>query len=208
MGKVNSMTKQNIKIILLNGPGRSGKDTAANFLEENYNSSDYVGYLAHKIKFASPLKNATHKLFGLDVEEDHFEDTKEEPMDCFNGMSPRQAYIHVDKILKGMFGEAYLGTIMVNRMDLFCEGTRHNVFFVSDCGFVREADPLIESFGKENLLLVRLYRDGYTFKGDSRDYIMLDGVKMVTVNNKYLPTFKKDLKDRVDSWLYHRLKYA
>jgi hypothetical protein len=41
---------------------------------------------------------------------------------------------------------------------------------------------VVDRFGANNVLLVRLTRDGYTFAGDSRGYIELPGVRTVEMN--------------------------
>ena len=73
------MTNKLPKIILLSGPKRSGKDTFANYLQQNY---DY-----HHLKITSKLKDCIKNLF--DLEEEHFEQKKEELIPNWN-TTPRR----------------------------------------------------------------------------------------------------------------------
>ena len=57
---------------------------------------------------------------------------------------------------------------------------------VSDSGFDYEAEPVVRHFGAEHTFLVRLYRSGCDFKGDSRGYISLShlGVREIEYQNQ------------------------
>jgi hypothetical protein len=48
---------------------------------------------------------------------------------------------------------------------------------------MEEAGPVVEAFGKENTLLVRTYRPGYDFTGDSRSYLPDVGIANYDVQN-------------------------
>jgi hypothetical protein len=87
------------KIVLLNGPPGSGKDTLGN------HAADYIPY-ANTYKFAEAVKLGTHALYGMPgLPRDWFETTKEIPQACFDGLTPRQAYIHYsEKVVKPIFG--------------------------------------------------------------------------------------------------------
>lgn len=53
----------------------------------------------------------------------------------------------------------------------------------SDSGFQSEMEPLIEQFGIDNVVLVRLNRDGYDFSGDSRSYLEpVEGQPFISVD--------------------------
>tara|TARA_B100000029_G_scaffold454054_1_gene480271 strand:- start:885 stop:1469 length:585 start_codon:yes stop_codon:yes gene_type:complete len=73
------MTNKLPKIILLSGLKRSGKDTFANYLHNNY---DY-----HHLKITSKLKDCIKLLFGL--EDEDFEQKKEELNPNWNTTSRR-----------------------------------------------------------------------------------------------------------------------
>ena len=72
-----------IKVVLFNGAPRSGKDTAANLVTAHLDLT-HPDLVARPIKYATPLKRATHEMFGLsNIDENHFEDSKDEPNEAF-----------------------------------------------------------------------------------------------------------------------------
>lgn len=200
------------RVILLNGPPESGKDTAAEMLK------DELGWPAWVEKFARPVKEGCHGLFGI-VDEvgrvlrhDAFEKVKNEPNYEFMGMSPRQAYIwYSEEVMKPKFGQAIFGNMavinMLKKLNEFRESVRRGVvvdstpyFLISDSGFQSETDPVVTAFGACNVLLIRLYRDGKTFASDSRSYIEPPMVRKVDVVNCGTGDFKKKLSDVVAAW--------
>lgn len=172
-----------IKIFLLNGPPGSGKDTAAEHLEKSYQNAKLV-------KFATPLKLAAAAIyFGGDMEEFKKHDTYEEkgkPKQVFFGKTCREVQIAIsEEFLKIFHDEKIFGKILSNEILRLNEKEGINTFFVSDSGFREEAEVLVQIFGHRNVNLIRIKREGYTFEGDSRDYINLDdlGVNTFDVNN-------------------------
>lgn len=164
-------------IVLLNGPPRSGKDTLANQLVERFGFRHF--------KITAKWKERVHALYGLDPKQyphDFFEKVKDEPNALFHGSSPRRAYIDVwENYFKHAHGEEVLMDWLINEIDN-CED---HLIVISDVGFDREAKYLFEYYGKQ-ALLIKVFRNGYTFAGDSRDYVKRDSAKT------YLA------KDRVD----------
>lgn len=158
-----------MKILFLNGPPRSGKDTAAEYLHLHYD--------AYKVKFAKALKEGTHALFGLGaLPDDHFENAKNKPNAIFFGMSPRQAYIHVsENLVKPVMGSRFFGKVALETIKR-AESDGHDLVVISDSGFADEAQPIIEYYGQGSTYLLRILADkrGCTFDGDSRSYIKLD----------------------------------
>ena len=97
------------RIIFLNGPPRSGKDYAGNFLKDEMPH-------AFVAKFAAILKERVHTIYGLECElglvrpHDFFEDYKDEPLDEFEGLTPRAAYIGFsERYIKPMHGDKQFG---------------------------------------------------------------------------------------------------
>lgn len=172
-------------VVFLNGPPRSGKDTAGNIIT----NAVHGGRTA---KFAHVLKVATHALFaslqGRQVELDkhgygvgHFEELsndatyeycKGDPRPEFFGKTPREAYIAVSELLcKPLFGSDFFGRRLADHIILNPDVP---VWAITDSGFVDEALPIINAVGRHNCTLVRMHRTGATFTGDSRGYIDLD----------------------------------
>lgn len=159
-----------MRILLLNGPKRSGKDTTANFLAARVEGGVRIGIADH-------LKRVSHIMAfgpaGYAMDPNHFDAVKEIPHPAFAGMSPRQFYIHVsERVLKPLYGEDYFGNRFVDAVEAArAEGAK--VVFVPDSGFREEAEPVVRKYGVENVRLVRVHREGCTYEGDSRKYIAL-----------------------------------
>lgn len=152
------------KIILLNGPPGCGKDTAAQAIVLN------TVYGGRHMKFATPLKEGTHAMYGMvGAHRDHFEAVKDMPRPEFFGQTPRQAYIKAsEEWMKPSFGKDIYTKLAIQAIKKEPHG---RLFVFSDCGFREEVLPLIEWARPENVLLIRLHREGCTFDGDSREYV-------------------------------------
>lgn len=169
-----------MKVILLNGPPRCGKDTAGEILARHG---------AYVTKFAKRLKEMVHRAFGV-VEDTRcpaphyaFETEKDEPQEEFYGATPRNAYIHFSEgCLKPLLGERIFGELVAEELGELelCTARPVNLVAVTDSGFKAEAEVLIE---KHDCVLVRLHRDGCSFDGDSRGYLALPGVETHDIVN-------------------------
>jgi hypothetical protein len=114
-------------------------------------------------------------------------------------LSLRQAMIYISEIIcKPRFGSDYYG---VARAKAIQDG---EVATDSSTGFIEELPPLIERLGQENILLIRVHREGATFEGDSRNYIP-DGVIDNTVDVQsvygYLDEYLETVEKIVDKFL-------
>lgn len=152
------------KIVLLNSPPSGGKDTAANYLITKYNN-------VKTDKFARVLKERTHALYGFNNRpHNYYEDVKGIASEDFYGLTPRQAYINVSELyFKPVHGNDIFGKILADELDKY----DWEINVISDSGFKEEAEVLIKKYGKENIILIRIIRPGFTFAGDSRNYIDL-----------------------------------
>ena len=168
------------KIILLNGPPRSGKDTMAELIATQK-------YFCKVEKFAKPIKLAVAAIFfGGDYERFAFFDTaemKDVPHEVFLGKTCREVQIAVsESFLKPFYQDKHVfGKLLVSRLT---QGGPPTVL-VSDSGFREEAEELVNKFGADKIKLVRIKREGYTYAGDSRSYIDLSdlGVDTLEVEN-------------------------
>lgn len=101
-------------------------------------------------------------------------------------LSIRQAMIYVSEILcKPRFGSDYFGRVRADKVGnssswLHIDDSA-SAFNVGGTIVCDEVPPLIEQLGQENVLLIRIHREGFTFEGDSREYIP-DGVVDNTVD--------------------------
>ena len=186
--------KVQVKVVFVNGPPCSGKDTVGDILFRCGSGRRLAQ------KFAMEVKERTHAAFrivdktGRPVPHDYFEKQKEVPLDCFLGLSPRQAYIEFsERFYKPLFGERIFGTLLARRLELTLLAASKQKFFrhvpdaftITDSGFAEEAVPVVRMFDAENCTLIRVHREGCNFDSDSRSYIDLSslGVKTVDVEN-------------------------
>lgn len=147
---------------IFNGPPGSGKDEACYFLKVNH---------AYKhLQFKDQLFIDTAEHFGVSLNwfmSDYNNRTlKETPRPELDGMSKRQALIHVsENIIKPKYGKEYFGAKTAEKIDPSID------YCFSDGGFVEEIHPLINRIGRDKICIVQLYRTGCSFSSDSRNYI-------------------------------------
>lgn len=152
------------KIILLNGPAGSGKDTIADHLVQEYPC------MFSKQSFKESLYELTAGYFGVSlgyiIEQNSDRVTKETPNKFLGGKTPREALIYASEdVYKPRYGKSVFGQKAKQRL----VQSMTNVF--SDSGFIEEAEPLLEQVGTDNMICVQIERDGCSFENDSRDYV-------------------------------------
>ena len=153
------------KIILVNGPPSSGKDTLADYMERAFG--------AEHIKFAAPMYNAIPQLFNLSplTWKILYEEAKEIPQKSLGNHSPREAMIWLsEQAMKPHFGIDIFGKLLANSLPRY----EKELFVISDSGFAPEAQVVLDGLGPDRILLLRLQRQGCDFSQDSRSYINLD----------------------------------
>jgi hypothetical protein len=153
------------QIFLLNGPPSSGKDSLANHMAK-------LNSLFAIDKMAYPLKQANKMLFSLtDAEYDEYESNavlKNTPQERFYGKSYRDIQIELsEKFIKVYYDDEFFGKSLASRI----KQSPKEKFLVPDSGFSGEAKALIREFGAENVILIKLFREGFGYSGDSRNYI-------------------------------------
>lgn len=198
------------KIIFFNGPPSSGKDTSADFIHGRLGSSVY------RYKMALPLKESCHKMLGLEGSLEELEPLKELPIKFLvqsgvignfvpnklvketGEMTLRQFYIHFsENVMKPMFGDDVFGRIAVEYLSR-CDTP---IATISDSGFALEAMPIINYFGAENIRLVRVFRPGKTFAGDSRNYVELPVETIDLHNTGSLAEFESTLFNALEKFI-------
>lgn len=155
------------KIIILNAPPGSGKDTIGR--EIYVQTGGQVKLLSFKAPMfeiaRAMLGNKRYEMF-LKAYEDR--KRKESPQAFLNGKTPREFMIWISEdVIKPAFGSGYFGI----RLGELAKDAGRDVV-VTDGGFEREVVELI-ALGHE-VKLCRLHRDGFTFAGDSRDYVSIN----------------------------------
>lgn len=166
------------KIIFLNGPPRSGKDTLGLKLAL---SVPWV----RLYKLISPAEDFVRAVWRIPKEDFHVyrEAHKNEPLSMFAGQSLREVFIRFsEQFMKPQFGSGIFGQLALRRLGQLAD---LEVLVVTDSGFVEEAIPLATHYGVSNCLKVELEREGCSFKGDSRSYWPpLPGMASVRIRNE------------------------
>lgn len=161
-------------IYIFNGPPGAGKDEACIFFKEK-------GF--KHLSFKYELFKQVFLYFNIDKEwfmngYDNRE-TKEQPEERLQGMSRRQAMIHVSEdIIKPKYGKEFFGQQLASQLK------QEEYYCVSDGGFSEELHPIINTIGAENILIVQLGRNGYDFSSDSRRYFDGELVEEYILENK------------------------
>lgn len=178
-------------VVILNGPPNSGKDVGAAHL-----AAKNIGV---KKEFKESLIRIAKSVFSLTDEQ--WDDlskrkNKETPSDLLMGMSPRDALIFISEdVVKPAYGDAFFGQ---RARDSLVDGV--NIF--SDGGFQEEVAAVVESVGRDNILVVRIHRDGCSFANDSRSYLPDNTCTTVVdlQNNGTLEDFLDTLEHVVCVW--------
>lgn len=168
------------KIILLNGPARSGKDFAAAHLMTAIKDDEPV-----HLKLSTPLKMMASEMLAESNE--YLETVKEQTLPI--GLSYRHVQIMLFESIAAAFTKSWLGDTMARKIAKMND----NTFIVSDAGRDEEIEPLIRQFGAKNILVVHIFRNGCSFDNDIRYYITNPRVKRVTLHNDGTDNFKTQL---------------
>lgn len=172
-----------MRILLLNGPPRCGKDTIASILKSH--SPSFV----HQEKFAQPMKRVVPLIYSvtLDHWNNHLDTAANKDLPCseFYGKTPREVQIALsEEYLKPLHSKTIFGQLLIRRLHMVLGGMA-DCAVISDSGFFEEAAQVVEEFGAENVQLWRIHREGCDFSKDSRNYVQLKdlGVREYDITN-------------------------
>lgn len=190
---------QSKTVVIMNGPPSCGKDTAAKYLSEVH------GFIHLEMK--APLRKIAHAIVAMhsdftiprDVIKfcDYVElDTERKSTmksECF-GRKPngdcrtwREFLIHIsENVCKPIFDPFVFARAALKSIH---ESKSQKIVF-SDGGFQEEVD-FISSDPSVSLHVVHLFRDGCTFKGDSRSYVEHENVIACTNNAELSDLYRK-----------------
>ena len=180
------------RVIFFNGPPRSGKDTAVDYLVRTR--------LWAPFRMSQPLKDAVHAFYGLDNDAQRtVESFKDAPFDVFFHKTYRQEQISLSEDwAKQRHGDDVFGQLAARRVAKMAT----HVALCSDSGFAAEAEPILKLLQPGHALLVRVHRKDCTFDNDSRSYITLPDVATVDVmNHTSLAEYHNNIDTVVDGWL-------
>lgn len=186
-----------MKLILLNGPPQSGKDTARLAIE----SGDKVPFTFHA-KFSMPIKRAFAGMMDVPCDQDgivyQYEVEKDKPIPVLDGIlggnSFRQWQINFSEyFMKPLYGEDIFARLLLTEL----EEQQPDCVIVSDCGFQVEVDYLCTRLPIEAVYLVQIWRDGTSFTGDSRQWVTptFPTTKFLKVVNDDKAKFEQDMID-------------
>lgn len=154
------------KIIILNGPAGVGKDTIGNALAKDYNCN-LVSFKRPMFEIAASVLGV--KAFNKFMKAYNDRDQKEKPQGFLGGKTCREFMIWIsESVAKPLLGDRQFGKLMSEHLNMVDEGF---TFVCTDGGFPDEVIQLVED--GHDVTLVRLFMDGKTFAGDSRDYIRI-----------------------------------
>jgi hypothetical protein len=156
-------------VVILNGPPNSGKDAIAKALA---NWCNVVHLEMKECMFSIALATS-----GV-TEKDWYQrynnrELKEEPWSILGGLSQRQFMIKIsEEWMKPLFGKDVFGVRAAEsaRQKIWTTQGKYAVVF-TDGGFKEELDAMVRTLGEDNVLLVRVHRDGTNFDNDSRNYL-------------------------------------
>lgn len=159
-----------MNIIILNGPPFSGKDTLGNRLLDNIKNSIHVRFKDVLYAFAcEQYKLPLHTVIEVcnDVS------NKDKPSPLFNGLSPRDALIDIsENQIKPKYGAGGVAEILCDMLEVTEEIDQDTTLIFTDGGFEVEVEVLMRRLkvAREDLIVIRLVKDGCTYEGDSRSY--------------------------------------
>lgn len=164
-----------MKLIITNGPPRSGKDTLCNLIRENITDQDLI-----PLSYKKTLYVGVARRYGLSVEAvfQMNADTliKDEPSPLFEGKSVRQALIYEsEEVIKKELGPqgVAIQTFKLLEEEYGKERLKDAVLYCSDGGFNSELNAAYDFFGigVEDVYIIRMLREGCSFEGDSREFL-------------------------------------
>lgn len=191
-----------MKLILVNGPPYSGKDTVANHICESFHPD------VRHFRFKTILYRAVSMFYGLSYDKvlelcTAGPEIKDVAHPLFKGKSPRQALIHISEtVMKPNFGDDIVSNLtaidITNAADQ-CDGKF--IAVMSDCGFPAEVEQMKNLLGlsRKDVYVIRVERNGCSYEGDSRTY--LPDPDLTIFNNSSLGELKAAVYYSVGNFL-------
>lgn len=191
---MNKYFRMSPKIIAICGVMRSGKDTIANHLVENY------GY--ENVKIADTLKRVVSILFGFS--HDQIEGNAKDKVDDHWGITPRAAMqffgteimqYQIQRLCPDIGRTFWMSSLCAKLNAL----PKDKQFVISDLRFVHEYEYLVKTFGIENVYVMKVSRTNLPLNVgcqhvSERDYEAIpENIKIC--NDDTLPSLYKKIDD-------------
>ncbi len=155
-----------MKVVLFNGPRKSGKDTLAQAFANRIDHRVPVSCM----KMATPMHEAALAEYDLGP---HmvaaFESVKDEPQPQLGGKTPRKVYIDYGNNLRAKHGPDVLGNMWIERVADIVNHERGWIL-VPDVRFQPEVNAAVRIAGASNVMLMYVVRTGCTWDGDIGRY--------------------------------------
>lgn len=187
-----------MKVILLNGPPRVGKDSVGRAIYRQLGGSDRHSHVRIEA-LAAPMREVAHVI--TNTVKSNYETTKDLPVPHLNHStgndSIREFMIGFsERCIKPRYGKDFWARLLLQRL-----ASPPNYLIITDAGFIDEYMALTESAGIGNVLVVHLSRRGFDWKNDSRGYIKppLGYVKPLEVNNYLVEESAEEIVQYVQS---------
>lgn len=173
------------KIILFNGPPKSGKDHATRVVMKALEDEEVI-----HLRLSQPLKDIAASYFGIDPK---ILEANKDAIFPTKDLSYRNAQIALFGAISQVFGPAWLGEIIKNKIAAIPDAT----IVISDVGRASDITSLVRFVGANNILVIQLYRRGYTFTNDTRGYVTIPNVKHEMIVNDGNDLFDIEVTDTV-----------
>lgn len=148
-----------MKVILINGPPRSGKDTLANSLVDLLGATSEITTFKEEILTQLSLESLFAKS-PYESDQEFYERTKDS--------TPKLRALliaYAEKCIKPIFGQDYFAKQAVLQLKRLA-ALGHSVVVIPDLGFIEEYQTVKEAF--PDTLVVKMQREGFNFSKDSR----------------------------------------
>lgn len=181
------------------GPPHCGKDSIARTIAEMITAHDLPIFNIDVVimSLAKPMRKIGMEFLGLDSADDEaYEDAKQRHHALLRHREPRPGLSHQqdslrefmiwlsEKAIKPRYGFDFWARKM--KWDLDGIWKTHCLVLVPDIGFQSEVDFFTKELGEDNVTIAQVMREGCTFSGDSRSYILSDKSNLSLMNNMSL----------------------
>lgn len=184
-----------MKVILLNGPTGSGKDTTAAYLKE-IASRDKFDFI-QTISIAAPIKqtmNTFIKANNINVELSK----KDKPVDIFNNKTLRDLYILFGKTIRDFTNKDFFVDLVINQIRIAANYYKNPLIIITDLGMQDEHDAFANVATAKNWTIVKVKRSGCSFKNDCRESVKVDINRFAVAyleNNGTISNLKKKIEN-------------
>lgn len=164
-----------MKVLIMNGAPRSGKDTMVDEIARKLKGKKDVIYFSvkHILCLGVAKRYGVSPLHVWKLNSDSL--TKDDPSDIFEGKSVREALIYESEdVIKVEHGEQGVIELATNDLiNVYGDKLNDAVIVCPDGGFNSEIPVIRKNLNipRDDLFITRILRKGCSFKGDSREYI-------------------------------------